>query len=60
MRNGALVGNGGSWILVNDGASHTTIAVRVRWLSGRPFAPEGGKSAALVIEHLLPRLRAIN
>jgi membrane peptidoglycan carboxypeptidase len=59
-KNGVLVGNGGSWILINDDPSRSTIAVRVRWQSGRPFAPEGGQSAALVISHLLPRLRAIN
>jgi membrane peptidoglycan carboxypeptidase len=60
MKDGVLVGNGGSWILVNDGPSRSTIAVRMRWSSGRPFAPNGGQSAALVALHLLPRLRAIN
>jgi hypothetical protein len=60
MKDGVLVGNGGSWILVNDRRARSTVAVRVRWGSGRPFAPEGGRSAALVVYHLLPRLRALN
>lgn len=60
MKDGVLTGNGGSWTLVNDGPSRSTVAVRVRWRSGRPFAPNGGRSAALVALHLLPRLRAIN
>jgi membrane peptidoglycan carboxypeptidase len=60
IKDGVLVGNGGSWILVNDRRARSTVAVRVRWGSGRPFAPEGGRSAALVVYHLLPRLRALN
>jgi membrane peptidoglycan carboxypeptidase len=60
VKEGVLTGNGGSWILVNDGPSRSTVAVRVRWRSGHPFAPNGGRSAALVALHLLPRLRAIN
>ncbi|HEY0404521.1 MAG TPA: transglycosylase domain-containing protein [Pyrinomonadaceae bacterium] len=59
-KRGQWEGRGGSWILLNDGLSRSTIAVRVRWKSGQPFIPEAGKSAALVALHLLPRLRAIN
>jgi membrane peptidoglycan carboxypeptidase len=59
-KRGRWEGRGGSWILLNDRPSRSTVAVRVRWKSGHPFIPEGGESAALVALYLLPRLRAIN
>ncbi len=57
-KNGQLEGRGGSWVVVNY--NQTTIAIRIRWQSGRPFAPEGGQSAAVVAKHLIQRLRALN
>lgn len=58
QHHGHWQGEGGSWCVAADRASGFVIAVRMRWKSGRPFEPEGGRSAAYVVRHFLSEIRS--
>jgi hypothetical protein len=52
-----LEGEGGSWTLASDSVTGVVMATRVRYASGHPFAPNGGDSAILVVQHFLEAYR---
>lgn len=59
FRHGKWLGEGGSWCVAADRVTGLTIAVRVRWKSGRPFQLEGGSSAAFVVRHFIESARVL-